>query len=354
MTVGKNIVICFDGTGNQIRAAGNTNVARGYDMVVHDLTDRQISYYDPGVGTDPAVGTYAPAGQFVARILGFAFGIGLRAKLAQAYTYLIERWEPGDRIFIFGFSRGAFCARGLAGLLNSVGMLRPGSQNLVPYAVSLYAQSCATWSPERWDQLHSFSRTLARREDGKHSIPIAYLGLWDTVSAPGIFKRSMQWPYAPSVPNAQAGRHAVAIDEKRRPYREYLIKSLGEQRLVDEAWFAGIHSDIGGDYADDDRLSDIALKWVIEGAAEHGLLLNTDKYQRYCSVEPTYAMGKIHRVNWLWALLIFRRRRIPDGAWIHASVADRMAEDKGYQPPLPEHTTIVDAQWATPATDIRM
>ncbi|WP_255795954.1 phospholipase effector Tle1 domain-containing protein, partial [Mycobacteroides abscessus] len=138
----KNIVICFDGTGNQIRASGNTNVVRGYDMMVHDLTDRQISYYDPGVGTDPVVGTYTPGGQFIARLLGVTFGIGLRAKLAQAYTYLIERWEPGDRIFIFGFSRGAFCARGLAGLLNSVGMLRAGSQNLVPYAVSLYAQSC--------------------------------------------------------------------------------------------------------------------------------------------------------------------------------------------------------------------
>ncbi|SIL02499.1 Uncharacterized conserved protein (DUF2235) [Mycobacteroides abscessus subsp. abscessus] len=112
----KNIVICFDGTGNQIRASGNTNVVRGYDMMVHDLTDRQISYYDPGVGTDPVVGTYTPGGQFIARLLGVTFGIGLRAKLAQAYTYLIERWEPGDRIFIFGFSRGAFCARGLAGL----------------------------------------------------------------------------------------------------------------------------------------------------------------------------------------------------------------------------------------------
>lgn len=350
----KNIVICFDGTGNQIRASGNTNVVRGYDMMVHDLTDRQISYYDPGVGTDPVVGTYTPGGQFIARLLGVTFGIGLRAKLAQAYTYLIERWEPGDRIFIFGFSRGAFCARGLAGLLNSVGMLRAGSQNLVPYAVSLYAQSCTDWSAERWDELHSFSRTVARREDGKFSIPVAYLGLWDTVSAPGIFKRSMQWPYAPSVPNALAGRHAVAIDERRRPYREYLIKFLGDQRLVDEAWFAGIHSDIGGDYADDDRLSDIALKWVIEGAAEHGLLLNIEKYQRYCSVEPTYAMGRIHRVSWLWALLLFRRRRIPDGAWIHASVADRMAQDSTYRPALPEHSTVIDTQWSTPATDIRL
>ncbi|MBA0048515.1 DUF2235 domain-containing protein [Mycobacteroides sp. LB1] len=352
--MGKNIVICFDGTGNQIRASGNTNVVRGYDMLVHDLTDRQISYYDPGVGTDPAIGTYAPVSQFVSRILGIAFGIGLRAKLAQAYTYLIERWQPGDHIFIFGFSRGALCARGLAGLLNSVGMLRPGSANLVPYAISLYAQSCARWSPDRWDQLHSFTRTLARRQDGKVAIPIAYLGLWDTVSAPGIFKRSMQWPYAPSVPNASAGRHAVSIDEKRRPYREYLIKPLGDQRLVDEAWFAGIHSDIGGDYPDDDRLSDIALKWVIEGAAEHGLVLNTEKYQRYCSVEPTYAMGEIHRVSWLWILLTFRRRRIPDGAWIHASVADRMAEDESYRPRLPEHTTVIDAQWASPETDIRI
>ncbi|SIL79672.1 Uncharacterised protein [Mycobacteroides abscessus subsp. abscessus] len=93
---------------------------------------------------------------------------------------------------------------------------------------------------------------------------------------------------------------------------------------------------------------------MIEGAAEHGLLLNIEKYQRYCSVEPTYAMGRIHRVSWLWALLLFRRRRIPDGAWIHASVADRMAQDSTYRPALPEHSTVIDAQWATPATDIRL
>ncbi|MBB4855606.1 uncharacterized protein (DUF2235 family) [Mycobacteroides chelonae] len=167
----KNIVICFDGTGNQIRAAENTSVVRGYDMVVHD----------PGVGTDPAIGTYAPSGQLVARTLAIAFGVGLRAKLAQAYTYLIEWWQP---------------------LAEPCPLCRQSVRAVVPKLISRAVGPAALFLTHR----------------GKFAIPIAYLGLWDTVSAPGIFKRSMQWPYATSVPHAEAGRHAVAIDEKRRPY----------------------------------------------------------------------------------------------------------------------------------------
>lgn len=350
----KNIVICFDGTGDQIRASGNTNVVRGYDMLLHDESDVQISYYDPGVGTEPAIGTYAPLGQALSRVLGLAFGLGLRAKLAEAYTYLIEHWNPGDRIFILGFGRGAFCARGLTGMLNSIGLLRPGSQNLVPYAISLYAQHCDRWSPARWDELHSFSQTLARRVDGKISVPVDYLGLWDTVSAPGIFKGAMHWPYAPSVPNALAGRHAVSIDEKRRPYREYLIHQLGDRRRVAEAWFAGIHADVGGDYVDDHRLSDIALRWVMDGAIEHGVLVDHDKYQRYCTVDASYALGRIHPVSWLWALLIFRRRPIPAGAGIYGSAIDRIREDPGYRPRIPADAVTVDPEWAAPTTDLRL
>jgi uncharacterized protein (DUF2235 family) len=133
--VGKNIVVCLDGTGNQLKAKGNTNVVRLYEML--DLTDpsKQIAYYDPGVGTFSAQGAWTPIGQRISKLFGLAFGSGLRTNLGEAYTYLMQHYEDGDRLFIFGFSRGAYTARALAGLLRAAGLLRPGSENLVPYAV---------------------------------------------------------------------------------------------------------------------------------------------------------------------------------------------------------------------------
>ncbi|WP_234439638.1 MULTISPECIES: T6SS phospholipase effector Tle1-like catalytic domain-containing protein [Streptomyces] len=124
--MGKNIVVCLDGTGNQLKARGNTNVVKLYEMLdLHDPT-AQIAYYDPGVGTFSAAGAWTTPGRKISKLLGLAFGSGLKANLAEAYTYLMHHYEPGDRIFLFGFSRGAYTARALAGLLKSVGLLRRG------------------------------------------------------------------------------------------------------------------------------------------------------------------------------------------------------------------------------------
>ena len=108
-----------------------------------DLSDpsKQIAYYDPGVGTFSAQGAWTPLGRSLSKLVGLAFGFGLRTNLGEAYTYLIQHYEAGNRLFVFGFSRGAYTCRALAGLLRSVGLLRPGSENLVPYAVGVYARN---------------------------------------------------------------------------------------------------------------------------------------------------------------------------------------------------------------------
>ena len=147
-TRGKRIVLCFDGTANQIGAGNLTNVAKLFEMLEKNDPASQLSYYDPGVGT------LAP-GSGVRRTLSLlveqAIGLGLKDNVAQAYRYLMQHWRPGDSIYIFGFSRGSYTARALAGMLVRPGLMRPGSENLLGYAVEKYAIK-GNFSPQELDR----------------------------------------------------------------------------------------------------------------------------------------------------------------------------------------------------------
>ena len=125
----KNIIICCDGTGNEY-GQQNTNVVKLYEAIVRD--EQQIAFYDPGVGTFSILGR--ELGRRVGIGLGKAFGAGVQRNIEDAYRYLMDRYEPQDKLFLFGFSRGAFTVRALAGMLNRCGLLEKGSMNLVPYA----------------------------------------------------------------------------------------------------------------------------------------------------------------------------------------------------------------------------
>src|SRR5215211_6932836 len=311
----KNIVICFDGTGGTVRASGNTNVVQLFRRLSNDRV-RQLTYYDPGVGTFSAAGAWTPVAQKFSRWFGTWFGSGMRTNLEEAYTFLINYWEPKDHIFVFGFSRGAYCARALTGMLHLIGVMRPGADNLVRYAVSNYARRNPDWRKDDWHQARQFASIMSERVDGKISVPVHYLGVWDTVKAPGILRRSMVWPFTRSLPNVEKGRHAVSVDEKRRPFREYLIDPANT--TIEEVWFAGVHSDVGGGFLDQQRLGDIALKWITEGAKDAGIVMREDR--PLPTVGPQHATAIIHRMDWYWALLTFRRRRVPSGARVHASV----------------------------------
>lgn len=320
------IVICFDGTGGDVRAHGNTNVVQLFRRL-HNEPNQQLTYYDPGVGTFSAAGAWSTPAQKFSRFLGSAFGAGMRTNLEEAYTFLINHWRPGDEIFVFGFSRGAYCARALTGLLQLIGIIRPGSENLVRYAISNYARRKPKWSKDDWIQAKQFASIASQQVDGHYWVPVAYLGVWDTVKAPGILRRSMEWPYTRTLPNVAAGRHAVSIDERRRPFREYLVDP--SQPAIEEVWFAGVHSDIGGGYLDEPRLGDIALKWITDGALAAGLLVRPDR--PFATVTKANATGIIHlKMAWYWSLLTFRRRPVPATAKIHASVRERIHSDATY------------------------
>src|SRR5262249_402963 len=134
----RNLVVCLDGTSNEPET-GFTNVARMFDVA--EKGPAQLVYYDPGVGTMGAPGAITPWGKALTRVAGMGAGYGIRDNIEQAYTWLAHQYRSGDRIFVFGFSRGAYTARALTGILRTVGLLHADADNLVPYAIKLYAKS---------------------------------------------------------------------------------------------------------------------------------------------------------------------------------------------------------------------
>jgi uncharacterized protein (DUF2235 family) len=348
VAVSKNIVLCLDGTGNELRAKGNTNVVRLYEMLSLDDSRRQVAFYDPGLGTFGAKGALTPIARRFTKLLGLAAGYGMRTNLADAYTYLMQTYDPGDRIFIFGFSRGSYTARALAGMLHLAGLIRPGAENLVPYAIQVYARSKKNWTPEDWNQTHRFADAFCIEVNGSRSIPIHFLGIWDSVKAAGILRWNLKWPYTRKIPNVDRARHAVAIDEKRRPYKEYLVQPQSTSQDVREVWFAGVHSDVGGTFEDDHRLADISLKWMVEQAIEAELRVNMKAFRETCVVSIDNARGKVHRMGWVWVFLTYRKRPItPSNARIHASVGIRMESDPSYRLRASGETIVWDdPQWA--------
>ncbi|MFE9776260.1 DUF2235 domain-containing protein [Streptomyces sp. NPDC005931] len=369
----RRIVICLDGTGNQVGARHPTNVVKLYEMLTADDPARQLLYYDPGVGTMSSAHARGPAGRWVSRVSGLAFGTGLKANLTEAYGYLMRHWEPGDLVYVFGFSRGAYTARALVGMLNKPGLMRPGSENLLPYAVSKYAfnqdineshRQLARFShafcrPTGEERLWAEVKRNAPRQVSRYALPIAYLGVWDTVKAAGVLRMgTLRWPYTHQLPNAARIRHAVSLDEKRRPYREFLISHRPEplRDTAQEAWFAGVHSDVGGTFEHregDPLLSTIALKWVTDGVLAD-LDFRPGAYEQACAVSEEFATARVHDNGRLWFLAGRRGRPVPDGALLHASLRVRRERDPSYRPDLPGPQDgtgrWTDLDWTKPGT----
>jgi uncharacterized protein (DUF2235 family) len=361
-TRGKRIVLCFDGTANQIGAGNLTNVAELFEMLEKNDPASQLAYYDPGVGT------LAPAQSSLIGKLTLlfeqAFGLGLKDNVAQAYRYVMQHWRPGDSIYIFGFSRGAYTARAVAGMLLRPGLMRPGSENLLPYAVEKYAIN-RYFTQDEYDHWAEFARAFCWRTENEplfetvkqnspnqvwhYAVPVAYLGLWDTVKAAGFLRfGTLRWPYTRALPNVARIRHAVSIDERRRPYREYLVERhpLG----LEERWFAGVHADVGGTFPDH-RLATIALKWITDGIVGE-LALDADAYQEQCAVQEDFADAPIHNNGKLWYLVGRRCRPMGPDALVHPSVLVRRRDNPGYLPNLTAEQQRLSADptdWTNPA-----
>ena len=245
----------------------------------------------------------------------------------------MNQWEPGDRIYIFGFSRGAYTARALAGMLHMIGIPRPSSDNLIQYAITMYARR-RRWTDRDRAAAAEFSQTVCRAVDGQFSIPVEYLGLWDTVSA-RVYFVGLDIRRHGSPSDVIAGRHAISIDEKRRPYREVHVTNTA----IEEAWFAGVHSDIGGGL-DDPRLESISLLWVLNGALEHEPTVESNKgrteaLRKLPVIGPDHKKVPVSRMSGRWVAATHRRRQIPQGALVHKSVIERIDYESCYLPSSP-------------------
>lgn len=341
----RNLVVCLDGTSNEPES-GSTNVARTYAVAVK--SDAQLVYYDPGVGTMGARGAVTGAGKRATRLAGLVVGFGVKDNIEEAYTWLCANYQPGDQIFVFGFSRGAYTARALTGMLRTVGLLRPGAENLTPYAIKLYAQHgkdapSEDEEKEFWKVRRAFTDRFGNPEFphpfNPHVKQVRFLGVWDTVKTIGWLNLKAQfeqarWPFTRRITNVDLARHAMALDERRRPYPVYRfdpeVVAASEGRYV-EQWFAGVHSDVGGQY-DDHRLSDIAFGWMVAEAAAAGLEVEPKTFGRlagYPLGDPAPAgrtEGAVHANAKIWSLLGgWRPRQVLLGDQIHPSVHAKIA-----------------------------
>jgi uncharacterized protein (DUF2235 family) len=339
---------------------GSTNVARIFDLA--EKSDAQLVYYDPGVGTMGARGAVTQVGQSLTRFAGLVAGFGIKDNIEEAYTWLSRQYEPGDQIFVFGFSRGAYTARALTGMLRTVGLLRPGTENLVPYAVKLYAQSGnppdrTTKAAEEkfWAVRRDFRKQFGQPEfpdpfdTSRHQV--RFLGVWDTVKSVGWLNlkariEMARWPFTRKITNVETARHALALDERRRPFEEYRFDKTAVAEAggrYQEVWFAGVHSDVGGQFPDDHKLSDIALAWMAKEADAAGVAIDKRRYKSVLKsgfedeLPADYALGRIHSNGNVWRLAGgWRPRPVLPGDTLHSSVVHRIQQTandaKPYRP----------------------
>ena len=282
--MGKNIVICCDGTGNEVE--GNlSNVLKLFRIA--EKSPAQRVYYHPGIGTIGSRDNWTRLKQDTWSVFGLVTGYGLDADTLAAYQFICDRYEDGDSIFLFGFSRGAYTMRVLAAFIHMVGLLPPDQSDVASYALTAYKRSGEVGEFKiAWD----FSRVMGGRR-----VPIKFVGCWDTVASvivprpDRLYVPTLQMlPYTRTNPSVMAFRHAMAIDEKRRMFRlnrwipgqNFVADPFGPDwqgvpQDIKQVWFAGVHSDVGGGYPEDQSAaSKFPLQWMIDEAVAHGLKIN--------------------------------------------------------------------------------
>lgn len=326
----KRLVVSCDGTWSARRSGGPTNVLRFHELVA-------VAGAGPGEGPDgveqrktyvPGVGT-----RWGERLLGGLTGYGLSENIQRAYAWLVENFEPGDQLYLLGFSRGAYTARSLAGLVRMAGVLRPEHAHRVAEAYALYRDDTHPAEPAAvaWRAEHSFETR------------IELVGVWDTVGALGIpvvlpvldhLKQRLAFHDVQLSSWVENGFHVVAIDERRRAFRPTLWQpepDAAGQRVA-QAWFAGAHEDVGG-HERRTGLSELTLWWMAARAVESGLVLTEDVGDRdpaWSTVVPGPSPSGIFR------LLPRRTRRLGVVDPAEESVAESAVElrdaGRGYDP----------------------
>jgi uncharacterized protein (DUF2235 family) len=291
----KNILIFADGTGNEgglLPDESRTNVymlfratRTGPDSSNDPL--KQVAFYVHGIGT-PGEGhpALAARARYVAEQM---FGFGFTSRVIDCYVAIISAWQPGDRIYLFGFSRGAYTARCVAHVLELLGIptKQPGSDTISfePASLRKVAKNAVRilyrfGMPTKDDDVRQRQVDQFRQDHGSliganvGALPFV-IGVWDSVAAIGWKRFFPKWAYDLHYPRDVAyGRHAMAIDEYRKDFSRVpwggsgTIRASGKEAVLEpfeQVWFAGNHADIGGSYPENEsRLSDISLQWMVD------------------------------------------------------------------------------------------
>jgi uncharacterized protein (DUF2235 family) len=371
----RNLVVCCDGTSNEIGRL-LSNVLKLYRVA--EKSDDQLTFYQPGIGTIAMPDSWGRWRQRFRSIFEMATGYGLDRDVLSGYRFLCEHYRDGDRIFLFGFSRGAYTVRVLAGMIYLIGLLRDHQVNFAGYALKAYKTAS---EKDGYQVAHDFSEVVLPRP-----VPIHFLGVWDTVASvivPGRLPfsklRLEQLPFTTENPAVKTYRQASAVDERRRMFRPQawlpgqqfkpnrFSSGTAPNQNAREVWFAGSHSDVGGGFIEDQSaLSKFPLLWMLEQAKAQGLRLRTQMVNHIVKGVPRKgarfyqkpnAAGQLHSsMSWYWWLIEWIPKRAsrrewpkrraflglyipwaeprfidPEG-WVHASVYDREEKVGDYRP----------------------
>ena len=392
----KNIVLCCDGTGNEIGVT-ISNVLKLFRIV--EKNDRQRVWYNAGVGT---IGQQNPWTRFLQKlrgVFGLATALGLDDHVLAAYRYLCSTYEDGDQVYLFGFSRGAYTVRALAAFVHVMGLFRPDQLNVAGYAWTAFKRASAKdptrGTPNLARTASQVAQKLSPLEEAWHfsrviggkPITIHFIGVWDTVASvivPRYEQLSISLQtlrFTRTNPSVKMFRQAIAIDERRRMFRlnrwtepqdfrpNPFDRSSDVPQDIKQVWFAGVHADIGGGYKEaESGLSKYPLAWMAEEAAAAGLRVNRAMVNHLVygknragsthSYTPPDFKAKLHRSLTVWwapleilpKLAKWREwpkgrpaflglyipwaepRPIPAGAMVHQSAVDRRSAGIGYDP----------------------
>ena len=346
----RNIVVCCDGTSNQF-SQDRTSVVKLFHALVKDMATQAV-YYHPGIGTRAPSGVGTKTGSWLARVGGLAFGYRIQEDVADAYQYLMNNYQGGDRLYIFGFSRGAYTARVLASMLHLYGLAMPGNDPLVPYAVEMLWKMAKAKPGDPYKACEKlaedFKGTISSRACKTH-----FLGVWDTVNSVGWIGSPLTIPFGRWNPDVAIVRHAKALDEKRGFFRVNWFKDDPLRNIL-EVWFPGTHCDVGGGFPEaDSGISKFPLEWMAREAEKAGLLLDKTRMDEALGIPPStfapaeasatvhYGMqpkawGLLEIVpkkhwdfaenKWKWRANLFRRRSLPDAPIVHDVAWDMRSE----------------------------
>ena len=368
----KNIVVLSDGTGQEGGEKNNTNIYKIFNLL-EDRTKRQVVFYDPGLGTDWH------------KLTGNAFGTGISENILQCYRFIFDNYEAGDKIYLFGFSRGAATVRSLSGFIHHFGILPQSRPELIKKAYKIYedmnGKDFASGPEGATTQTSPAEAFVAKH----HTMwtNIEFMGCFDTVAALGMSQFAAIDSFIDKIPafkhkfhnyklssSVIRAYHALAIDDERKTFHPLFWtgqdenKSLAGRRAT-QVWFCGMHTDVGGGYENDklSGLSNIPLVWMLEKATKYGLLLYVpndapDQIPLYVPNKtpkeiliPEDADGIMHNsreggLNHLYRQEIRHWNDEIGIPWVHQSVLDRANNPaNNYHPWILERYKVKDQDY---------